>query len=176
MTKKTIIITVGFFSIFAVLSRLFPHLPNVAPVTGLALFASAYLGIGYSIGVVFIAMFVSDLFVGFYAWPIMLSVYGAFFLASILGGYLKKHKSLLGIGVATLSASLLFFIITNTAVWIFGTMYPHTLNGLAESYFMGLPFFRNSLIGDIIYTGVFFGIYEVAVLLSKKSIDNKRFI
>ena len=38
-------------------------------------------------------------------------------------------------------------------------MYAHTLNGLLESYWLALPFFRNSLIG--IFLGILVGSMEM---------------
>jgi hypothetical protein len=105
-------------------------------------------------------MFVSDIFIGFYSWPIMLSVYGSFFIASLLGEYIKNHKNVGSIAVVTLSSSIIFFLITNWAVWQFGTMYAHSWQGLLDSYLMAIPFFRNSLVGDIFYAGLLFGAYE----------------
>ena len=35
--------------------------------------------------------------------------------------------------------------------------------GLMLSYTLGLPFFRNTFTGDLMYTGVFFGAYELAL-------------
>jgi hypothetical protein len=37
-------------------------------------------------------------------------------------------------------------------------MYPMTTTGLATCYAMGLPFFRNALISDMLFTGAFFGL------------------
>ena len=63
--------------------------------------------------------------------------------------------------VGTLSGSVLFYLITNYAVWQFTPMYTKTFAGLIQSYIMALPFFRNSLVGNLFYTAVFFSIYYV---------------
>jgi hypothetical protein len=60
-------------------------------------------------------------------------------------------------------------VITNFAVWAFGGLYPHSLTGLTECYFLAIPFFRNTLLGDLFYSGAFFGGYE---LISNKVFRN----
>ena len=52
------------------------------------------------------------------------------------------------------------FVATNLAVWAFGTMYPLNIAGLAESYVAAIPFFRNTLLGDMFYVTVLVGGYE----------------
>jgi hypothetical protein len=94
----------------------------------------------------------------------MLSVYASFALCSIIGLWLRKHQSALPIIGASLVSSTLFFLITNAAVWKFQKMYPHTLAGLGQSYTMALPFFRNTLIGDLVFTGLFFGIFAAVTV------------
>jgi len=75
------------------------------------------------------------------------------------GGVLKRWwPRVLG---ASLLGSILFFLITNWAVWAFGELYTKDVSGLIMSYGMGLPFFRNTLLGDLFYVCVFFGIAEL---------------
>jgi hypothetical protein len=74
----------------------------------------------------------------------------------------------LTVASGTLSASIIFFIITNYAVWAFGTMYPHTVNGLFQSYMMALPFFKNSVLGDMFYTGMLVGSMEAIRFIQTK--------
>jgi hypothetical protein len=74
---------------------------------------------------------------------------------------MRKNVTAPRVLFAALGSSVVFFIITNWAVWQFGTMYAHSLAGLLESYTMALPFFRNSLIGDVLYTAMLFGSWAV---------------
>ena len=62
---------------------------------------------------------------------------------------------------ASLSASVVFFLVSNFGVWASGTMYPNTFSGLMICYAAGLPFLKNTLIGDMAYSGALFGIFEV---------------
>jgi formate-dependent nitrite reductase membrane component NrfD len=98
----------------------------------------------------------------------MLTVYTSIILAGLIGTYLSSQKNLGRLTLATLSSSTLFFLTTNTAVWAFGTMYEKSITGLLTSYTAGIPFFRNMIVGDIWFTLVLFGSYELAVLLYKK--------
>lgn len=148
--------------IFAVVLRLLPHPPNVAPIAAMALFGGVYLNKKYALIVPLVAMFLSDIFLGFY--PEVIFVYGSFLLTGLIGLWLRHHKSFQNVILASLSSSILFFLITNFGVWLMGTMYSKSLDGLFESYFMGLPFFRNTLLGDLGYVGLFFGGYELILL------------
>lgn len=156
-----------FFIVAAVVLRLVPHLPNFAPIAALALFGGTYLNKRYALGIPLLAMLISDYFIGFYNLWIMLSVYGSFLLIGLIGLWLKNHKTVANIFGASLVGSILFFLVTNFAVWaVPGSMYLHNLQGLMQSYIMGLPFFRNTLMGDLFYTAAMFGLYELVLYLT----------
>lgn len=145
-----------------VVLRLTPHPPNFAPIAAMALFGGAYLNKKTALGVPLLAVLVSDFFIGFYNPLIMASVYGSFLLAGIIGIYLRKRITPPYVLGAALSSSVLFYLITNFAVWAApGSFYPHNLAGLASSYIAAIPFFKNTLLGDLFYTGAFFGVYEL---------------
>ena len=148
------------FVFIAALLRLLPHPPNVAPIAALALFGGAYLGKRYALAVPFCAMLTSDMFLGFHA--TMPYVYGSFFATGIVGLWLARHKTVRNTIAATLGSSLLFFLVTNFGVWAQDALYPKTFDGLILSYAMGLPFFRNTLVGDFFFVGILFGGYELA--------------
>jgi len=142
-------------------TRLLPHPANFAPIAAIALFAGIYLPKKFAIILPMAAMLISDLILGFYLWPVMLSVYFSFAVTGMIGLAIQKHKKFSTILGGTLLASIIFFTITNWAVWAFGTMYTHNFNGLIQSYLMALPFFKNTLLGDLFYTGVLVGSMEV---------------
>lgn len=142
------------------LLRFLPHPPNFAPIAALALFGSVYLPKRFGILIPLIALFVSDWFIGWYHPFIMGSVYGSFVLIGIIGWWVQQKKNILQICIGSLSGSILFYLITNAAVWAWSGMYPLTVSGLGQSYFLALPFFRNTLLGDLFYTGVLFGLFE----------------
>lgn len=161
--------------IFAgVLSRLLPHHPNIVPITALCLFGSVYLP-KKLIFLPLLILLISDYFIGFYGLT-MVYVYGSFALISLIGLWLKKHKSFKGVLGVSIFSSVLFFIITNLGVWAPpNNWYPHNLAGLIESYTLAIPFFRNSLIGDVGYTVMLFGGYEIAQRLAKRYLNQKLF-
>ncbi|TSA45434.1 hypothetical protein D4R52_02475, partial [bacterium] len=105
-----------------------------------------------------------DIFIGFYNPSIMAAVYLSFLLSGLLGLWIKKNKTAGRVVSAAIFASVQFYLITNFAVWAFGTMYPHTLAGLLASYANAIPFFRNTLAGDLFYTGAMFSLYEMVLL------------
>ncbi len=149
-------------------ARLLPHPANFAPIAAIALFSGLYLPKRFAIIVPAAALLLSDIVLGFYTWQVVVSVYACFALTGIMGLYLAKQKNFATIALGTILASIIFFLVTNWAVWAFGTMYPHTTSGLMQSYIMALPFFRNSLLGDIFYTTVLVGSME---LIQKTSLS-----
>lgn len=145
--------------VVAAFSRIFPHPPNVAPITALALFGGVYLEKRWSLFVPFFAMLLSDAVLGFHS--TMLFVYGSFFLIALFGLWLKEHKTVSHIVAVSLCSSLLFFLVTNFGVWFMPqTLYPKTIEGLIQCYVAAIPFFRNTILGDCMYVGVLFGIFE----------------
>jgi hypothetical protein len=150
---------------FAVTLRLLPHPANFAPIGAMALFGGAYLDKKYALIVPLVAMLISDLFLGFHA--TVLYVYSSFLLIGLIGLWLRNHKNIKHVIGASLLSSTLFFLITNFGVWMQGA-YARDITGLIQSYVMGLPFFRNSLIGDLFYVGLFFGAFELSLKLLKR--------
>ncbi len=151
----------------AAMSRLLPHPENMTPITAMALFAAAYLpSRRLSLGLPLAAMFVGDVIL--YATrdaayqsvmiPMTACVYLAFAVIGLLGRWLQTTKSPARVvGMATLG-SVLFFLLTNFGVWaVFTESYPRTVSGLVDCYILGLPFFRNALLGDLGYTAILFG-------------------
>src|SRR2546428_14143936 len=88
----------------------------------------------------------------------MACVYPAVVAVTAMGRRLQNRKSAARvIGTATVG-SIVFFLIPNLGSWFAMTEdYPRTLAGLVDCYIAGLPFFRNTLIGDLAYTSLLFG-------------------
>jgi len=155
---------------FGVIFRLLPHPVNIAPIGALAIFAGAKLPRKWALLVPIGAMFLSDIFIGFH--NVIAYTWGAYVLMAIISsGILKTNKSTTSLNRAiriagvTLSGSFLFFVITNFGVWLHSGMYARTLEGLIQSYVMALPFYQNSLIGDIGFTALLFTSYELVLKL-----------
>jgi hypothetical protein len=62
--------------------------------------------------------------------------------------------------MASIGGSVVFFIVSNFGVWLTGTMYPMTFEGLLACFSAAVPFFRNMLFGDLFFAGVLFGAYD----------------
>lgn len=158
------------FVLIGAAARVIPHPANFAPIGAMALFGGAYMNKKQALTLPILAMILSDFVIGFDSIPMRLTVYGSFFLIVLMGMFLKKRVSVKNTILFSLSASILFFVITNFAVWAIGGLYPHTITGLTESYFFAIPFFRNTIFADLFYNGLFFGGYEFAI----KTIRNKK--
>jgi hypothetical protein len=165
-------LTAVLLILFAAFSRLIPHPANFTPVAAIALFSGVYLEKKYFFIIPVGAMLLSDLILGFHS--IMIWVYGSFVVIALFGLWLKSHlsasraskKTAYVIGT-TLFSSVVFFIVTNFGMWTTG-FYGYTFSGLAECYTMAIPFFRNTVAGDLFYVAVMFGIYELVMKYIKK--------
>lgn len=164
------LLSVGLLIVVCVVLRIIPHIPNVTPVAALALFGGVYFNKRSAIIVPLLSMVLSDIFLGLH--PTMVFVYGSFVLTSILGMVIKNKKNGVTIITASLLSSVLFFVITNFGVWLIGAMYSHTSFGLLEAYINGLPFLRNTILGDLFYTTIFFTGYEIIKVLKERKVGS----
>lgn len=154
------LITASVLIILATATRLLPHQANFTAMGAVALVAGAYLARRWAISLTVVAMLVSDALIGFYDLPVMLTVYGSLIAASMIGRRVGKNVWWGGVAGGSLAGSLLFYLATNWAVWQFTAMYPHTAAGLATSFVSALPFFRNSLLSDLMWSGALFSCAE----------------
>jgi hypothetical protein len=157
-----------FVIILAIAARFIPHMPNFAPITALAIFSAANLGWKKATALTLAARFVSDWYIGFFAWPLMLAVYAAHLAGVLLGVWIGKSQKFRWpkIVSSSLFASVIFFLLTNFAFLY--RDYPHTWAGITLAYTNGLPFFRGTLLGDLGYTVALFGAYGLARYLAAR--------
>ena len=156
-------------TIIGLISRLVPHLPNMTAVGAMALFSSAKFGMKKGMIIVFLTMLLTDRVLGFHS--VMWATYGSFLITLVVGRWIQKKDSLSRCVAGMLLSSVVFFIITNFAVWLVPHgMYAKNLSGLVHCYIMALPFFRNSLIGDFSYGALFFGSYALVKALFRDMI------
>lgn len=146
--------------------RLLPHPANFIPLGALALFCGTYIKSKWGILVPVAVMAITDYIVGWHS--LIFFTWGSFLLMGMIGWWIQKRKNISRVVGGTLAGSVLFFIITNFAVWAFTPLYVKTMAGLVQSYYMAIPFFRSSAMGDLFYVGVFFSLYEVASYLIVK--------
>lgn len=153
-----------FFILFGALLRVIPHPANFAPIGAVALFGGVYLkNKWHALALPLAAMVISDVFIGFDDFISRIVVYGSFLLMGLIGLWIRNHKNVFTVAGGSVLGSTLFYLITNL-VWLYSTkMYPHTWAGQIASYTNALPFFRNTLLGDLFYVGVLFGVYELVV-------------
>jgi len=144
--------------------RLVPHPPNFAPIGAMALFSGAYLGRRTLAFVApLAAMLLSDTVLGFHSG--MIFVYASVALITILGAMTLRKRSPVRIGLAAVAGSVLFFAVSNFGVWALGDMYPHNIAGLVACYVAAIPYFQNTLAGDLFYATLLFGGFRIAELL-----------
>ncbi len=136
--------------------RLVPHPPNFSPIAAMALFSGAYLPRrALAFVAPFAALLLSDAVLGFYAG--MNFVYFSFALTVLIGWAIASRKTPLTIGAAAIASSVLFFILTNFGMWLFSGFYPLTSAGLVACFVAAIPFFQNTLVGDLSFTVLLFG-------------------
>lgn len=160
MQKSRFLIIFGLI-VLAIASRLLPHPPNFTPVAAIALFGGAYFADKrLAFAVPFGIMFISDLIIGLH--DTLLFVYLGFAVAVGIGYLLRNRVSLVNVTAGALAGAVVFYLVTNFGVWIEGTLYPHTLQGLAACFTAGIPFFRYTILGNLVYCGALFGSFEMA--------------
>ncbi|MCG3205232.1 MAG: hypothetical protein KCHDKBKB_01951 [Elusimicrobia bacterium] len=145
--------------LIAALSRVVPHPWNATPVMAIALFSGAHLrNKWFAAFLPLFAMFVSDIFIGFYpTWPV---TYICIAFVALLGWRLQNNKSITRVAFASLAGSMVFFLVTNFVCWLTMPEYSKDMSGFFLCYVRAVPFFRNALLGDMIFTAILFGSFS----------------
>jgi hypothetical protein len=142
---------------------------NFAPIAAIALCAAAYFPPKYKFTVPMMALLISDLVLNAHygfslVSPFVLSHYVGFAIVGCLGLLLQRRASWKTLLPASVAASLIFYVVTNSVSWIYDPGYGKNFAGLIQSLTVGLPeysatpswmFFRNSLISDLVFTFLF---------------------
>ncbi|KAB2879371.1 hypothetical protein F9K33_09655 [bacterium] len=171
-------------TIFAVLMiamcRLLPHPWNFVPVSATAIFGGIYLNKKWAFILPIASMAIADIFLGFSLFD-MPFVYGSILLAVLIGiwiGTRRKNKAAFTASLVsgTLGSSLIFYIVTNFGSWLTLGLYTKDLSGLIQSYVMALPFFRNSLAGDMFFVSIFVISYELISWFVSRSLKKSAVI
>lgn len=163
----------ALFIIAGVVLRLLPHPWDFTPTRALALFAGAYLSTRLGTVVVLLVLFLSDIALGLHA--TMPFTWASFLIVMALGRPLGSGFSAPKLLARTLAGSVVFFVVTNLGVFLLQSLYPKSLAGLIDCYVMAIPFFRNSLVGDVVYAFGLFGAYHLVMsrLAAPASSKNK---
>lgn len=156
MKLKPTIFQISVIILLAAFARLIPHPPNFTPIGAMALLGGMFLsGTVLPIVIPLAAVFLSDLWIGFH--ETMLFVYIGVVLTTFIGKWIASFtwkKTIL----ASLLASIVFFILTNLGVWLTTSMYAHNLSGLFMCYAAAIPFFHYSLLGDLFFVSLLSGL------------------
>jgi len=160
---KTAIVCIAI----GILGRLLPHIPNVTPLLGLSLFSGANLPRWLAFVTVALTLVISDAALAIiYGYPIFsawtIFTYTGFAAATLIGTRWHKVFARWRCMSYVITTSLGFWLWTNFGVWLTSALYPKTMSGLGLCYVAALPFLRNAMIGDIIWGGVFFGLFVLA--------------
>ncbi len=170
LQKHTLYIT-GFIFIVC-LSRLIPHEYNFTPVAALCLFGGAvFFKNSYRFIIPLIAIFVSDFLLNNFVYGdgesityfsnFMIWTYSSYILIVGLGMLvLRKNRTLIKILGSGIAAGIIFFLITNFGSWLGISTYPKTFEGLIQSYTAGIPFFRGTFASNVLFSLVFFVVYD----------------
>ena len=157
---RTKFITISAIIFALAIFRLMPHLPNVSPVAAMALFGGAYFADKRMAFIVpFVALFLSDLLLGLH--NSMIFVYAGFALTVAIGFMLQNRVTITNTAFAVVASSVLFFLLTNFGAWMMSGLYVKSAEGLMQAYAAGIPFFQNSLLGNLVYAAVIFGGYHL---------------
>jgi hypothetical protein len=145
--------------LLAAVSRLVPHPPNFTPIGAIALFGGASFADRRAAFLVpLAAIFASDLVLGIHL--LLPVVYACLAFNVILGWWLRSRRRPLSVAAATLLGSCVFFVVTNSACW--ALWYPRTFAGLMTCYVAAIPFFRNTVLGDGVFTAGLFAALALA--------------
>lgn len=149
----------------AIAARFIPGAANFSPVYAGLLFSGAYLKRRDSIWFPVSLLAASDLLVNSllyhtsFQWMQTIN-WVAFAAIVTVGWWLQKRVSVRNVLVGAVAGTSVFFLISNFAVWIGGGLYPPTFGGLAACYVAAIPFYGNSLISAVLFSGILFGAYE----------------
>ena len=140
-------------------ARLLPYPPNFSPIGAIALFAGATLGAKFRAALIpLTAMLLSDCWLGMHT--LMPVVYACFLFNVWLGSRVQSRLKPLPVLGVSVSGSIVFYAVTNAACWYVG--YPHTWAGLISCYTLAVPFFQNTLAGDLFFASVLVGSLALA--------------
>jgi hypothetical protein len=153
----------------AAVLRILPHVPNVSPIAAVALFGGFYFATPWAaIAVVLAALGLSDAVLGAYDPRIMAMVYAGLLVPVAFRFLFARGPSLVRAAAGSLGASAVFFAVSNFAVWAFSGMYQHSMAGLAACFTMALPFFQNTVVGDLAFTFILFGSYAAVRAIAQR--------
>jgi hypothetical protein len=98
----------------------------------------------------------------------MLATYAIMTVPVLLGRWLRtsegKAQTAARLAICGLLPAMLFWLVSNFAVWAFQSDYERSWAGLVRCYWMAVPFFRWMLAGDVFYLAVLVSCAAIAGL------------
>lgn len=169
MKKQDIIVLSSIILVLIAMRSIF-NIPNFNPIGAIALMGGILFHKKTTAFLVTIgALFLGDIILGLSS-PIymdymfsttFLFVYVAFLLMILLGTALKNRASLISISLGSVVSAILFFLITNAGSWL-ALNYDRSLSGLMSAYSAGIPFFRATLVSQLLFSLGIYIIYNLA--------------
>lgn len=149
---------VAFLVALDVVARILPHAPGFLPVAASGFFAGRMLRIpALAIAVPVLGMVLSDVALPGEDWRIQAVGFAAIAIPAVAGILTRRWRGVLPTVATIVPCSILFFLLSNGAVWAFSGMYPLTWQGLTQCYVAALPFLDKTILGDLFWTAVLFG-------------------
>lgn len=152
--------------------RLLINIPNFSPIGAIALMGGALLfrnklGIIITFGVLILSDVLmasaNSMYSEYLFSTTMVAVYFSFLVIFLVGKRLAKNLRLTNVVLYSFVAAILFFLVTNAASWLAYDFYPKNFSGLLMSYEAGLPFFRNTLISQLVFSTAIYGVYYLVL-------------
>lgn len=169
MKKQDLIVLSSIILVLIAMRSIF-NIPNFNPIGAIALMGGILFHKKTTAFLVTIgALFLGDIILGLSS-PIymdymfsttFLFVYVAFILMILLGTALKNRASLISISLGSVVSAILFFLITNAGSWL-ALNYDRSLSGLMSAYSAGIPFFRATLVSQLLFSLGIYIIYNLA--------------
>ena len=171
-----IILIVLSHALYRLLATLDLGFSNFSPLMAISFCGAVYFRNRWMWLIPFVALSLSDVYINSYyvkeygfSWPIsgFIARTACFALALWIGSNVAKHKSWLNLLNGALLSAIIFYIVTNTQSWAADNFYAKTVAGWWQALTVGHPeypptvfFFRNTLFGDLMFTGLFSGVME----------------
>ncbi len=151
---------------------------NIGILGAVLIFGGAYLSNSWkTISFILLSIWISDVIVNFMYFNTFTPFYDGYFftfisyIATIFIGqyFLKSKKSFPNIIGASLISAIVFYLISNFGAWLtLPQYYTRDLSGLMASYEAAIPFFRGTIIGNLIFTFLLVNAYELIYGIKSK--------
>lgn len=156
-----------------VVSRMISDIPNFTATIALIMFTSYLIRDKFlSVLVILVSQIISDLYIGIYS--SMFFVYGAYVFIALLSPIIMNKLSFKSVLISSLVTPTIFYIVSNFGVWITGSTYPLSLDGLIMCYVAGIPFFDETLLSTVVFSVTIYVMMKLIVKEPEKLILIKK--